>query len=116
MFRGKAIEDDFIAATTQLGYPEVQDLQDLQDLQTVNAVSSLRRFVSPKDGKRQDAAHAYLHPCLQDGDHSNLHVLVESQVTRVIFDEGKRATGVEFRPNPDRTSWRTQPRSLALGQ
>ncbi|KAH8764950.1 hypothetical protein F5883DRAFT_421663 [Diaporthe sp. PMI_573] len=55
----------------------------------------------PKDGKRQDAAHAYLHPRLQDGDHPNLHVLVGSQVTRVILDEGKRATGVEFRPNPE---------------
>jgi choline dehydrogenase-like flavoprotein len=52
-----------------------------------------------KDGKRQDAAHAYLHPRLQDGDHPNLHVLVGSQVTRVILDEGKRATAVEFRPN-----------------
>lgn len=98
LFRSKAIEDDFITAANQLGYPEVQDLQDLE---TVNAVSSLRRFVSPKDGKRQDAAHAYLHPRLQDGDHPNLHVLVGSQVTRVIFDEGKRATGVEFRPNPE---------------
>lgn len=98
LFHGKTIADDFIAATAQLGYPEVQDLQDLE---TVNAVSSLRRFVSPKDGKRQDAAHMYLHPRLQDGDHPNLHVLVGSQVTRVIFDEGKRATGVEFRPNPE---------------
>lgn len=98
LFRNKAIEDDFITAAKQLGYPEVQDLQDLE---TANAVSILRRFVSPKDGKRQDAAHAYLHPCLQDGDHPNLHVLVGSQVTRVTFDEGKRATGVELRPNPE---------------
>lgn len=97
LFRSKAIEDDFIAATKKLGYPEVQDLQDLE---AANAVSSLRRFVSPKDGKRQDAAHAYLHPRLRDGDHPNLHVLVGSQVTRVILDDGKRATGVEFRPNP----------------
>lgn len=97
LFRSKAIEDDFINAAKPLGYHEVQDLQDLE---TVNAVSVLRRFVSPEDGKRQDAAHAYLHPLLKDGDHPNLHVLVGSQVTRVILDEGKRATGVEFRPNP----------------
>lgn len=98
LYRGEAIGDDFVAATAQLGYPEVKDLQDLE---TVNAVAPLRRFVSPKDGKRQDAAHVYLHPRLQDGDHPNLHVLVGSQVTRIIFDEGKRATGVEFRPNPE---------------
>lgn len=97
LFRGKAIEDDFILSTKNLGYSEVQDLQDLE---AVDAVASLRRFVSPKDGKRQDAAHAYLHPRLQDGNHPNLHVLVGSQVTRVILDEGKRATGVEFRQNP----------------
>lgn len=97
LFRGKAIEDDFIASMKQLGYSEAQDLQDLE---TVNAVSSLRRFVSPRDGKRQDAAHAYLHPRLQDGDHPNLHVLVGSQVTRVIFNEDKKATGVELRQNP----------------
>lgn len=97
LFRSKAIEDDFINAAKPLGYPEVQDLQDLE---TANAVSVLRRFVSPEDGKRQDAAHAYLHPRLKDGAHPNLHVLVGSQVTRVILDEGKRATGVEFRPNP----------------
>lgn len=98
LLRSKAIEDYFIAATKNLGYPEVQDLQDLE---TANAVSSLRRFVSPKDGKRQDAAHTYLHPRLWDDDHPNLHVLVGSQVTREILDEDKRATGVEFRPNPN---------------
>lgn len=98
MFRGKAIEGDFIAATKRLGYAEVEDLQDLE---TVNAVSPLRRFVSPQDGKRQDAAHVYLYPRLQDGDHPNLHVLLGSQVIRVILDEDRRAIGVEFRPNPE---------------
>lgn len=98
MFRGKAIEDDFIAATKRMGYAEVEDLQDLE---TVNAVAPLRRFVSPKDGKRQDTAHVYLHPRLQDGDHPNLHVLVGTHVIRVILDEDKRATGVDFRLNPE---------------
>lgn len=98
LHRGEAIGDDFVSATAQLGYSEVKDLQDLE---TVNAASPLRRFVSPKDGKRQDAAHVYLHPRLRDGEHPNLHVLVGSQVTRIIFNEDKRATGVEFRPNPD---------------
>ena len=55
------------------------------------------------DGKRQDAAHRYVHPLLQDGQHPNLHVLVESKVIRIIFDESSppRAVGVEYKTNPD---------------
>lgn len=68
------------------------------DLDTNNAVYRNLKFTSP-DGRRQDAAHQYLHPRLADGKHPNLHVLVEHQVVRVLF-EGKRAAGVEFQPNP----------------
>lgn len=52
------------------------------------------------DGRRQDTAHTYLHPRLEGGKHPNLHVLVESQVLRVLFD-GTTAVGIEYRPNPD---------------
>ncbi|KAI0376775.1 GMC oxidoreductase [Hypomontagnella monticulosa] len=97
LHRGQVIESDFKSAMAQLGYPEVEDLQDLQ---TGNGVSHSRRYVSPEDGKRQDVAHAYLHPRLQDGRHSNLHVLVATQVTRVLLDQNQEATGVEYRANP----------------
>lgn len=95
-------EDDFIAAMEQLGYPEIEDINSLDDN---NGVQRWVRYVSP-EGKRQDTAHTYLHPRLRDGKHPNLHVVVESQVVRVLFDnegdEGsKRATGVEYRPNPE---------------
>jgi alcohol oxidase len=70
----------------------------LQDLDANNGVQRWLRYVSP-DGKRQDTAHTYLHPKLEDGNHPNLHVVVESQVHRVLF-EGKKAVGVEYRPNP----------------
>ena len=53
------------------------------------------------EGVRADAAHAYIHPLLNDGKHPNLHVLCESKVVRVLFDENKRAVGVEYTPNPD---------------
>lgn len=76
--------------------PEVEDLQNLDNS---NGVQRAVRYISP-DGKRQDTAHQYLHPRLQDGGHSNLHVLVENQVVRILFDN-KRASGVEYRPNPD---------------
>lgn len=55
------------------------------------------------DGKRQDAAHRYIHPLLQSEDYPNLHIIVESKVIRVLFDESSppRATGVEYVANPD---------------
>ncbi|KAF1945043.1 alcohol oxidase-like protein [Clathrospora elynae] len=96
-YRAKTAEDDFIRAAGQVGFPEVKDLQNLEDN---NGIQRWQRYVSP-EGKRQDTAHTYIHPKLEDGQHSNLHVLVESKVVRVLFDENKRATGVEYTPNPE---------------
>ncbi|KAH7258806.1 GMC oxidoreductase-domain-containing protein [Fusarium solani] len=96
-FRASTSEDDFINATSKVGWPEISDLQSLD---ANNGIGRWLRYVSP-DGKRQDTAHTYLHPKLQDGKHPNLHVLVESKVLRVLFDENKRAVGVEYTPNPD---------------
>jgi alcohol oxidase len=42
-----------------------------------------------------------VHPLLQDGKHPNLHVLCESKVVHVLFDENKKAVGVEYTPNPE---------------
>ncbi|KAM0332069.1 hypothetical protein ACHAQA_002338 [Verticillium albo-atrum] len=88
-------QNDFIQAATQIGYPEVKDLQSF------DACNGVQRNVAyiGKDGRRQDAAHNYLYPRLDDGKHPNLHVLVEHQVSRILF-EGTKASGVEFRPNP----------------
>ncbi|KAH8648627.1 alcohol oxidase-like protein [Xylariales sp. PMI_506] len=94
-FNVSRLEDDFIDAASGLGWPEIEDLQDLG---ADNGVQRSLRYVSP-EGKRQDAAHTYLHPRLRDGLHPNLHVLVESQVDRVIL-ENKKAVGVTFRRNP----------------
>lgn len=96
-YREKYIEDEFINAAKQVGYPEIEDLQDLD---SNNGIQRWQRYVSP-DGKRQDTAHTYLHPKLEDGKHSNLHVLVESKVVRVLFDDNKHAVGVEYTPNPE---------------
>lgn len=95
-YRATNAENDFIAAAGKVGYPEIKDLQNLE---ANNGFERWMRYVSP-DGKRQDTAHTYLHPLLQDGQHPNLHVLVKSKVLRVIFDENKKATGVEYTPNP----------------
>jgi alcohol oxidase len=72
--------------------------QIITDLTANNGFSRWRKYISP-DGKRQDAAHQYLHPLLQDGRHPNLHVLVETEVLRIIFDANKRASGVEYVPS-----------------
>lgn len=57
----------------------------------------MMRYVK-SDGKRADVPHAYLHPKLQGGKYPNLHVLVETDVERILFDDNKRAIGVAFRP------------------
>ncbi|KAK8052405.1 glucose dehydrogenase [Apiospora rasikravindrae] len=92
-------QNEFIKAAAQLGYPEHVDLQDLD---SNNGVQRARRFVSA-EGVRSDTAHAYLHPKMgSEGDHGkypNLHVLVQSQVVRAIFEDQK-AVGVEYRGNP----------------
>lgn len=74
----------------------------MQSLDANNCCERSLKYVSP-EGKRQDAAHTYLHPRLQDGRHPNLHVLTETKVVRVLFDGdgGNRACGVEVTPNPD---------------
>ncbi|KAK0110205.1 hypothetical protein ONS96_001827 [Cadophora gregata f. sp. sojae] len=72
---------------------------DLQDFESCNGVGRWLRYVSP-EGKRQDSAHTYLHPLLNDGQHRNLHVLVESTAIRVLFDPDKKANGLEFISSP----------------
>ncbi|KAI1859384.1 hypothetical protein JX265_010387 [Neoarthrinium moseri] len=92
-YGSERVQDEYIAAAEKVGWREVEDQQ------SVNALWRANRFISPS-GRRQDAATCYLHPRLRDGKHPNLHVLVETQVTRVLIDDQKRAVGVEVRPNP----------------
>ncbi|KAK4450154.1 GMC oxidoreductase-domain-containing protein [Podospora aff. communis PSN243] len=95
-FRSKALMEDLLEAAAAVGYPEIKDLQDLV---SNNGFSRWLRTVSP-EGRRQDSAHGFVHPLLADGKHPNLHVLVEHQVVRVLFDEQKRTVGVELVANP----------------
>ena len=48
--------------------------------------------VAQRRGWRESAAQAYLHPVRT---RSNLHIQLDSRVTRVLFD-GARANGIEF--------------------
>ena len=101
-------ENAFVEAAAKLGYPEANDLQNLD---ANNAIERYYRYVGP-NGRRQDAAHRYLYPKLQSGDFPNLHVLVEKQVVKVLFDDEKRAVGVEYQSNP---KYLANPEFLATG-
>lgn len=96
-YRATRAENAFIEAATAVGYPLSNDLQNLDSNQ---ATERWLRYVSPS-GQRQDTAHRFLHPKLQSDGYPNLHVLVENQVVRVILDENKHATGIEYQPNPN---------------
>jgi len=86
-------EGDWITAAEKVGFPEIEDLQSLDDC---GGFQRWQRYIS-LDGKRQDTAHCYIHPKLEQGDkYPNLHVLVEAKVVRVILDDNKRAVGVEY--------------------
>lgn len=93
-YSAKDVQDDILAGAEAVGLPEIPDMQDFK---TVGGFSRWLRYVSP-DGKRQDTAHCYVHPLMASGDYPNLHLLVQSTVSRVIF-EGNRAVGVEYLPN-----------------
>ncbi|KAK2594074.1 hypothetical protein QQS21_008223 [Conoideocrella luteorostrata] len=97
-YRCNKAMDDLMGVINRAGWPENKDLQSLNE-DAINGVQRSLRYVST-DGKRQDAAHCYVHPRLRDGKHPNLHVLVETQVIKVVLREGK-AVGVVCRPNPE---------------
>ncbi|RYP06356.1 hypothetical protein DL764_003201 [Monosporascus ibericus] len=90
-YRSLRAENAFIEAATHVGWKEFEDLGNLD---SVGGVQRALRYVSP-DGKRQDTAHQYLHPMLRDGGYPNLHVVVDSDVDRVVF-EGQRASGITY--------------------
>jgi alcohol oxidase len=94
-YRANRSTNDYIQAAGQVGYPEIEDLSALD---YNNGVQRALRFIGT-DGVRQDTAFRYIHPKIQSGKYPGLNVLVDTQVKRVVF-EGKRASGVEFRPNP----------------
>ncbi|KAL3427539.1 alcohol dehydrogenase [Phlyctema vagabunda] len=96
-YRAKS-EDQFMETVTKMGHKEIVDLQDLEQC---GGFSKWHRYISP-EGKRQDSAHRYVHPLVENGQQSNLYLLVESKVIRVLFDESSppRAIGIEYKPNP----------------
>ncbi|KAK5993561.1 Alcohol oxidase [Cladobotryum mycophilum] len=92
-------QEDFFAAAKSIGEKVYVDIQDFEK---ADGFSRWARYVSP-EGIRQDAAHGYIHPLIQSGNYPNLHLLLETKVSRVIFD-GTRAAGVEYEPSSNATA------------
>ncbi|GJN74718.1 hypothetical protein PLICBS_008811 [Purpureocillium lilacinum] len=95
-FTASRSKADFIQAADKLGWPLSPDLQAVDGSAcSPGAMQANLRYIG-EDGTRQDAAHRYLHPRLDDGgSHRQLRVLTEHQVVRVLFDGEKRAVGIE---------------------
>ncbi|KAL4968484.1 GMC family oxidoreductase [Aspergillus stella-maris] len=75
----------------------MKELEDINDFQSVGGFMKIPRYVS-LNGKRSDAAHGYINPLRPTS--KNLYLLLESTVTRILFDENStppRASGVEYR-------------------
>ena len=94
-FTGKRFVDDCMQTTSSLGIKGVSDLQDLKE---GNAFSQLPMWVDPETGTRQNVPHSLIYPIL-DGGKSKLEILTECKVVRILFDDDKKATGVEYIPN-----------------
>ncbi|PGH18035.1 hypothetical protein AJ79_00661 [Helicocarpus griseus UAMH5409] len=87
-------QDAFYRACEQIGIKKVADVQDLK---TAHAVGPWNMWIDEKTGLRQDVPHNFLFP-IMDAGNTKLKVLTDSTVVRVLFDESKRAIGVEYVP------------------
>ncbi|KAL8280693.1 hypothetical protein RQP46_007016 [Phenoliferia psychrophenolica] len=87
---------EFITATASCY--DVPYSDDINDFKTGHGISPWGKWIHPTSGRRQDTAHGFVHPIMKT--QTNLHLLVEQKTIRVIFDENKRATGVEYCANP----------------
>ncbi|EPE31319.1 FAD/NAD(P)-binding protein [Glarea lozoyensis ATCC 20868] len=87
------VESMIFESAARSGYDYIEDAQDPTELPSIG-VAKWRRYAST-DGVRQDTAHTYLHPLLDDNQHPNLHLALNTKVSRVIFDKYNCVIGVE---------------------
>ncbi|XP_069958460.1 glucose dehydrogenase [FAD, quinone] [Cherax quadricarinatus] len=78
--------DGFLKAGQELGY-------DVVDPNGPEQIGFAVADVTQLNGQRSSVAEAYLRPALSQG---NLHVIPEAHVTKILFDDQKRAVGVRF--------------------
>lgn len=80
-------------ACEEAGIPRKQ----FNEGETVSHGADFFQINSKADGTRASSSVSYLHPNL---DRENLDILTDRHVKRVLFDEDKRATGIEYVDNP----------------
>ena len=87
------LSDTFIAAAKDIGFPHVRD-QNAGDQR--EGVTTWQFTVDPTGRRRvrMSSARAFLKPALKSG---NISLRTNSSATRVLFENGKGACGVEYR-------------------
>ncbi|KAH7337542.1 GMC oxidoreductase-domain-containing protein [Rhizoctonia solani] len=82
----------------------VPRLEEIMDLRTGHGCARLAKYINPITGRREDAAHRYIHT---QSHNRRLHIMTKTVVTRILF-EGNKAVGVEVignkRQDPDADS------------
>lgn len=107
------VAQEYLEVAQQRGIPLVPDKMDLK---TGHGCQRWAKWIDPATGRRQDAAHRYIHT---QPDNKSLHILTKTKVARVIFD-GTKATGVEVianknqDPNADQTPRIIKARKLVV--
>ncbi|KAG8776740.1 hypothetical protein FRC12_000712 [Ceratobasidium sp. 428] len=88
------VAQEYLDAVSKQGVPLVEDKMDLK---TGHGCQRWAKWINPETGRRQDAAHCFIHPL---ANNRSLHILTKTKVTRLLFD-GNKATGVEITANKD---------------
>jgi alcohol oxidase len=86
------VMQDFLRAAESQGIPTTDDLQDLV---TAHGAEHWLKWINRDTGRRSDAAHAYIHSTR--AVHSNLHLMCNTKVDKVIIENG-RCVGVQTVP------------------
>ena len=96
------VMQDFLRAVESQGIPFTDDLQDLK---TGHGACHWEKWINRDTGRRSDSAHAYIHSTR--AHHSNLHLVCNTKVEKVIL-EGGRAVGVKVVPTKPLTPGQDQ--------
>ncbi|KAG9090207.1 hypothetical protein FS749_000742 [Ceratobasidium sp. UAMH 11750] len=91
------VAQEYLDVVAKLGVPLVEDKMDLK---TGHGCQRWAKWINPETGRRQDAAHCFIHPFASN---RSLHILTKTKVTRVLF-AGTKATGVEIIANREQNA------------
>ncbi|MCJ1399000.1 hypothetical protein MMC11_002202 [Xylographa trunciseda] len=89
-------EIDILAAAAAHGE---KIFADMNDFESSGGFARWYSYIG-LDGKRQDAAHRYIHPLMATTEYPNLHLLLQTKVVRVLFDTSNAAHAIEVIPTP----------------